>query len=237
MSDWVIFALTMALASFVQSLTGFGQALVAMPLLVLVLPLRVAAPLVAIYGVVLNIYVFWRYGGSFGVKEVWRPLVASLPAVPLGVWALRLVGQRLVLAALGGLLIAYSLYALLAPRMPRLRQPVWGFLAGALSGLLGGAYNTSGPPLVVYGDLRGWERPEFKANLQGLFFVGNTLALLSHALAGNVTWEVGQRLLVSLPFAALGLWSGTWMDRYLNPQVFHRIVLVLLLAMGIRLVM
>ena len=237
MSDWILFAFTMALAAFVQSLTGFGQALVAMPLLVAILPLRVATPLVAIFGVIINIYVFWRYGGAFRLREVWRPLAACIPAVPLGVWALRHVSERLVVGILGGVLVAYALYALLIPRMPKVRRQVWGFVAGFSAGLLGGAYNTSGPPLIVYGDLRGWEQAEFKANLQGLFFVGNIMALLSHVVAGNVTWEVGQRLLASLPLAALGLWAGTWMDRYLNPESFRKVVLVLLLVMGIKLML
>ena len=233
--EWAFFAVIMALAAFVQSLTGFGQALVAMPLLVMFLPIQIASPLIAMYGLTINVFVIWRYGGSFRLGEVWRPLLAMLPGVALGVYALRRVDERWVLGILGAVLVGYALYALLTPRTPQVKSRGWGVLAGFLSGVLGGAYNTSGPPLVVYGSSCGWSSNEFRANLQGLFFVSNLTVMLSHLLAGNITWSVGQRYLISLPLCALGLGLGVWMGKHLDAARFQKAVLLLLLVMGIRL--
>jgi uncharacterized membrane protein YfcA len=162
---------------------------------------------------------------------------ASVVAVPLGVLAVRRLDGGLVLVVLGVVLAGYALYGLLDLRLPVLERPGWAYAAGFVGGLLGGAYNTSGPPVVIYGHCRRWPAAEFKGNLQGYFLVNSLVVLGSHALAGAFTSQVWRHWLVALPGLALGIAAGLLLDRRIDPLLFRRLVLILLLVLGLRLIL
>jgi len=228
-------ALTLFLGAFTQSLTGFGSALVAMALLPALLGLETAAPLVAATGLALETMMTLRYRQHLRLDAIWRVLVASLAAAPLGVLLLPLVDERIALLVLGIIIVGYALYALVGFRLPTLAHPAWAWTAGILSGLLGGEYNTSGPPVILYGNCRNWDAGQFKSNLSGFFVINSLFVTASHLVKGSYTGNTTQILLLCLPFTLLGFIAGQFMDRWLDPIRFRRIVLFLLAALGIRL--
>jgi uncharacterized membrane protein YfcA len=224
-------------AVFTQSLAGFGSGLVSMAFLPTVLGVRTAVPLVSMVTGSLEFFLLIRYRTAFNLRAIWRLVLTSIFAIPLGVWALRQVSEQLLLIVLGLVMSGYALYALLNFRLPRLEHPAWAYLAGFLSGLLSGAYSVGGPPAIIYGACRGWKPEEFKSNLQGLFLINDILAIISQAVAGNLTPRVLTGYLAALPVLALGILAGTSLDRRLNPLQFRKIVLLLLVVMGVRLVL
>ncbi|MEP7291402.1 MAG: sulfite exporter TauE/SafE family protein, partial [Chloroflexota bacterium] len=145
--------------------------------------------------------------------------------------------QHVVLASLGIFLIIYSLYSLFNLRLPPIQRPVWGFGFGFASGVLGGAYNTAGPPLVIYGTALGWKPEQFKANMQALFMVGNVLAITIHIATGHVDTLVIENLLFSLPVVGIGAGIGFWLSHRVNEKLFRKAVLVALLLIGVRLLL
>jgi hypothetical protein len=228
--------LVIFLAVFTQSLSGFGVALVAMALLPGMLGIQVATPLVALVAITLESILLVRYHTALNLRAV-RPLaLAAVAGIPIGVIALSKVDEQIALAVLGIVIAGYALYALSNLHIPELQHPFWAYLAGFLSGLLSGSYNTGGPPAIIYGNARRWQPDEFKSNLQGLFVVNDILVVGSHALSGNFTPEVWQIYLWALPVIGLGILAGVSLDKRLDPAVFRKIVLVLLVILGIRLV-
>jgi uncharacterized membrane protein YfcA len=176
-----------------------------------------------------------RFHQSLDVRAIWRVVLAALVGTPLGVYFLSRVDEKISLTILGLVIAGYAVYALLGLRMPQLEKPVWAYLAGLLGGLLGGAYNTSGPPVILYADCRRWPPDVFKSNLQGYFVVSSLAVIASHALNGNITPQVWHLFWWTTPFLLVGLIAGLSLDRWLNPVTFRRIVLALLVVMGIRL--
>ena len=223
------------LAAFTQSLSGFGLALVSMALLPAVIGIRVATPLVALVAIVIEVVLIVRYRESLEVHAIWKVVLAAVIGTPLGVLFLSRMDERIALTVLGVVIAGYAVYALLGLKLPLLENPFWAYLSGLLGGILGGAYNTSGPPVIVYGDCRRWSPDVFKSNLQGYFIVSSLVVAGSHALSGNFTPLVWRTFWWSLPFIGIGLIAGLSLDRWLNPVTFRRVVLVLLVLMGIRL--
>ncbi len=242
--------LILFLAVFTQTLSGFGSGLVAMAFLPSLLGVQTSVPLVLMVSASMEVILLIRLRAHFNFKAVWLLMLASVLGIPLGVWALRGLsepgdhaglgghaGSPLQLAVLGVVIAGYALYALFNFRLPRLDRPVWSYLAGFLSGLLNGAYGVGGPPLVIYGNCRGWKPDEFKSNLQGLFLISNLLSIFSHALAGNLTPTVWSSYLYALPAVGLGLLAGGLLGRFVNPQLFRKLVLILLVVMGLRFIL
>lgn len=228
-------AVVLFLAGFTKGLTGFGQALVAMPLLARLIGIRITSPIMSLYAFLSNIYLLFRHRRALRWSEIGRLTIASLVGVPLGVWGLRHLEERVILALLGFVLVGYSSYALFAPRLPRIRDGRWAWPFGFVAGLLGGAYNTNGPPVVIYGHSREWAPDEFKGNLQAFFLINSISVVAAHLFGGNYTPAVVRYFLAGLPFVAVGLWIGARVDRYLKPDLFRKIVLVTLAALGVSL--
>ena len=224
-------------AAFTQSLTGFGSALVSMAVLPGLIGIRTAAPLVTLITVTIDVALLARYRQALNLRAIWRLVTALVLGVPLGILVLRRVEERFVLAILGVVIAGYALYALLSPRLPRLEHPAWAYGFGFLAGVLGGAYNTSGPPVVIFGNCQRWPPSEFKGNLQGFFLVNDLLVIAGHALSQNLTPLVLRDYLIVLPALIVGLFVGGRLDRRVDPGLFRKIVLVLLVVMGLRLLL
>lgn len=224
------------LAAFTQSLTGFGSGLVTMAFLPAIIGIRSAAPLVALFAGTLETILFLRYRGALNLQATWRLMAAAAVAIPLGILGARMVDERIILTILGVVLIAYPLYALFTPKLPTVPEGKLTFGVGFVAGLLGGAYNTSGPPVVVYADSRGWAPHQFKANLQSFFLLNDALTITSHIFSGNVTSLVWDNYLLILPAIGIGILAGLALDRFLNPVLFRKIVLVLLIVLGARMI-
>jgi uncharacterized membrane protein YfcA len=234
--DLLLVFIIVFFAIFTQSVTGFGLALVSMPLLVPILGIQTAAPLVAFFGLIAEAILLAYYRSAFNLRVVWRLILASLFGIPLGVWALGNVDEAVVLTVLGLIVGGYALYALLNLHLPAISQPIWAYGAGFLAGVLSGAYNTGGPPVIVYGNARQWPAAEFKSNLQGFFLFNTMVVMGTHIVAGNYTSDVWRASLVALPAVAAGIAAGILLSKRLSAPLFRKIVLWLLLVLGVWLI-
>jgi uncharacterized membrane protein YfcA len=224
-------------AAVLQSLSGFGFALVVMPLATLVLDLKTAAPLIALAGLTANTVNVIRFHRAVDRGEVARLALASALGVPLGIWALAHVDELTINCIMGALLVLYGAYALLHPSARRRVAPGWAYPAGLLAGCLGGAYNTPGPPVVVYGALRQWPKDEYRAIVQTVFFINGVLVVGSHLLAAHVTTQVWTLYARAAPALLLGLWTGARLDRQVDQARFRTLVTAMILVLGISLLL
>ncbi|MCP5100356.1 MAG: sulfite exporter TauE/SafE family protein [Chloroflexi bacterium] len=223
------------LAIFTQTVSGFGLALVSMPLLVGMMSVKTATPLVALFGLVAEVLLLLRYREAFDLRAVLHLVVASLIGMPVGIWLLDVVDTALITKVLGVLITGYAIYALLKFQMPHLTHRIWAYLFGFLGGMFGTAYSISGPPVIIYGTCRQWPPAQFKGNLQGYFAFISLGTVVAHFLNGNVTAVVWQHFLWTLPGIVLGGLAGVRLDGRINPTRFRQIVLILLVFLGIRL--
>lgn len=231
----IIVPLIIFLGAFTQSLTGFGSALVAMAFLPPLLGLEVASPLVAGIALGLEALMLIRYRESLKIESIWRVLAASLVGAPLGVYFLSRIDENLALFVLGIIISGYAMYALFGFHLPELNHPFWAWITGLVSGMLGGAYNTSGPPVVIYGNCRRWNAGEFKSNLSGFFVINSVMVTTSHFFSGNYTAETMHFFGFGIPAMLLGFLAGQTLDRWISPQLFRKMVLILLVVLGVRL--
>lgn len=225
-------AAVLFICTFIRSALGFGDALLAMPLLALLISLKTATPLVALMSMAISTSIILTDWDRVDLHAAWRLIVASLIGIPFGLILLNLAPEVLVKAILGLLLVLYGLYNLLTPGLPLLQNEKLAYPFGFVAGILGGAYNTNGPPIVIYGALRRWPPDYFRATLQGYFFFTNILILTGHSLAGLWTTSVFSFFLASLPLIGLGIYLGGKANRYIPRTLFSRLIYMLLIVVG-----
>jgi uncharacterized protein len=219
-------------AALLKAILGFGEALIAMPLLSLVVGLQVATPLVGLMAAITTLFITLRDWRLIDFRQTWRLVLASVFGIPAGLVLLKFVPSDLMIHGLGALLIVYALYALFAPQWKGLNHPVWVYICGFTAGMLGSAYNTSGPPVVIYGTMRGWSPQQFRATLQGCFIPMSLMVIVSHGLSGFWTPNVLFIFLLSLPVMLAAFWIGYHASRYIPPEQFGRLVRVGLCVLG-----
>lgn len=225
------------LGCFTQSLSGFGVALVTMALLPSLLGLQIATPLVALVGIVLEVLILVRYRESLSFNSIKGLVISVMIGIPFGVIYFRKVDEHIALFMLGLIITLYALYALIGFNTPAMNHPTWAWMFGFIGGLLGGAYNTSGPPAVIYGHCKQWSPQEFKSNLASYFLIGSVVVVATHAISGNFTADVWEKFWLTLPALLIGFFLGQSMDKWLNPALFQRMVLIMLVGLGFRLMM
>ena len=220
-------------STFTRSTIGFGDALIAMPLLVVTINVQTATPLVALMGFTIAITILSRNWREVDVKAAWRLIVSALVGIPVGILLLRDAPEQIVKAILGVVLILFGLYSLITPRLPTLQRQGFAYVFGFVSGVLGGAYNTNGPPIVIYSALRRWPPERFRATMQGYFFPSGVFLLIGHGLAGSLTREVLTFYTYSLPFILLAIFLGGRLNKAIPSGRFERFIHVFLILIGV----
>jgi len=220
------------LAAFTRSTFGFGDALVAMPLLAMTVGMQVATPLVALIASTIALTILVKSWRNVHLKSVWRLVLSSLVGIPIGLVFLKGTYEDVVKTLLALLIISFSLYSLLKPRLSVLTGDKSAYIFGLLAGILGGAYNANGPPVVVYSTLKKWPAESFRATLQGYFLPTGMLITLSHGLAGLWTPGVLRLYAISLPVVLLATLLGGRLNRAIPQGKFDRYIHIFLIVIG-----
>ncbi len=233
MSACLTAAAVYLLAGLLQGLAGFGASLLAMPVLLFVIDVKTAVPLCILNGLVLTAFMGFQLRGHVQLARL-VPLLLGLPlGILAGVYFLAHVDGAVVMFLLGVLITAYALYTLLASPEPRPLKPGWGVLAGFLSGAISAGFSGGGPPTIIYSQLAGWKRDQFKATLAVFFIVVTVFSSTGHALAGLVTPQVLLLTVCSAPCVVVGAVLGMLWSRRVEEAAFRRGVLVLLAVLGL----
>lgn len=220
-------------ATVFRSAFGFGEALIAVPLLALLIPVEEAVPLATLVSITVALVVILQDWRRIHVRSAWWLVVSTIFGIPLGLWLLTAVPEMAVKAILGMIIIGFALYCLLSRHPWELTDDRLAWLFGFGAGILGGAYAINGPPLVVYGSLRRWSPEHFRATLQGYFFPASLLGMCGYWLAGLWVPAVTRFYLWSLPLGLVAIVLGRAINQRMRHRTFLRYVHGGLLLVGV----
>ncbi len=222
------------IATFIRSAIGFGEALFAVPLLALRIPLEVAAPLAVLISITIALIVVAQDWRKVHLRSTGWLMFATLFGIPLGLALLTSSHQSLVKMVLALLIIGFSLYSLAGSRPPELRVDSlpWLLGCGFFAGILGGAYGMNGPPLAIYGSMRRWSAQQFRATLQGYFLPASMLGMIGYWLKGLWTPAVTHYYLWSLLPVVPAIMLGKFVNHRLHGDAFLKWVYGALIAIG-----
>ncbi len=223
------------LATLVRSTFGFGEGLVALPMLALIMPIKIAAPVVVLLSITIAAVVVAQDWNKIHLSSASWLLAPTFVGIPLGVVLLASRHQNFVKAALAVVIMLFSGYFLISKNLPELRRDsrIWLLSCGFFAGVLGGAYGLNGPPLVVYGSLRRWTPQHFRATLQGYFLPASIVGMMGYYFAGLWVHAVTRYYLISLCVALPTIFLGRFVNRRLSGDAFLKAVYGGLVCVGI----
>jgi uncharacterized protein len=220
------------LATLIRSAFGFGEALIAVPLLALLIPVEVAAPLAVLVSITVAAVIVAQDWHKIHFGSAGWLVLSTLFGIPLGLWLLTAAPETIVKAVLAVVIIGFSAYCLASRELLELKDDrlAWGF--GFVAGILGGAYGINGPPLVIYGTLRRWSAEHFRATLQGYFLPASLVGMAGYWLAGLWVPTVTRYYLLSLPLVMAAIFLGRAINQRLKGEQFILYVHVGLVMVG-----
>ena len=229
-------AVIVLISALLQAALGFGFALIAVPLLMIVLPPQTAVICVFLLASVASVLTLRAAKSDVNVGEAKRLSIGAVLAMPLGVILLISAPSIALRLLLGIVTIAAALWMLFGHEEPKddhVPNAALGYVAGAISGVLNTALSTNGPPLVVYLRHRGLSTQAFRSTISVVFTVSNLVGLVFLALGGAIHKEALVLALLAAPFNLIGWMLGNAWSRHLAPHHFDRVVDVALLVSGI----
>ena len=234
-SHFIFLILVVLLATGVRSTFGFGESLLAVPLLAFIMPVRQAAPLAVLLSITVATVILIQDWKKTHFRSAISLLLATCFGIPLGLLLLATGDQNVVKIILALLLIAFAIVSLTGLNHWRLQSDHKGWLLGCgfCAGVLGGAFGMNGPPLVIYGSLRRWPAPQFRATLQGYFLPASALCMIGYWRAGLWTHTVTLDFLISLPVLLPIIFIGRWINHRIHPDHFLKYVYLGLMLIGL----
>jgi uncharacterized membrane protein YfcA len=226
--------LVIFVATLIRSVFGFGEALIAVPLLALRLPVNVAAPLAVLVSITVAAVIVAQDWQKIHLRSTGWLVLSTLFGIPLGLLLLTAGNHHLVKGALAVIIMAFSAYGLLGRRPPELHSDsrLWLLGCGFCAGVLGGAYGMNGPPLAIYGAMRRWSAQHFRATLQGYFLPASIIGMAGYWLAGLWVPLVTHYYLLSLVLVLPAILLGRLVNHRLRGGAFLKYVHLGLVLIG-----
>lgn len=224
-----------ALSAWVQSLSGFGFALVGVPFIAML-----TDPLTAVVAATMLGTVYSAGAALHQRSRVdWGALrIVSITAVlgmPLGLLLARRVSPAVLSLVIGVVVIVFALMLARAPAGPATRP--LGTHGAAVAGVASGALLTStgmnGPPLVFALKARGLDQFRFRATLQATFVLQDVFAIVGFAVVGSVAGSTLTLVAASVPALLVGWWAGQRILPRIDERRFAHIVVGMLVIAGL----
>ena len=221
------------LGALIFGITGFGSALITIPLATHVVPLPFALALFALSDM----------AGSFSVglenprkavRSEWLRLVPMIIAgTALGATLLFSLPRRAAMLLLGLFVVSYAVYSLTRRGPGRVLAPGWGWLAGLVGGITSTLFGAGGPPYAIYLSQRGLEKAQFRATMGFATMTSITLRVTAFLLTGLLLdLRVWLAAAAVVPAALAGIALGRRAFHRISREALMKAVALMLLASG-----
>lgn len=234
----VIMALVALAAYVILGISGFGSALVSIPLLAHVLPLTTVIPMLVMVDFTATLTNGLKFRGDIDVAEIKRIVPTMCVGIAVGVYMLSRVPGTALLPALGAAITLYGLYRLREPIVKNFISPRWGYTTGFAGGFAGGLFGIGGPIYATYLSRRTNDFAKMRATMAAIFTVSTGFRIVVYLIGGFLSQpDVWWAAAIIWPFMFIGLSIGHRLHGKLKRQQLSIFMSVLLTASGLSLVM
>ena len=237
LADVALLAAIAFLGALIFGLTGFGAALVTIPLASHVVPLQFALALFALADLVSALRVGLE-SPKTAVRGEWTRLVPMiLVGTALGVTALVNLPRKYGMLLLGVFVLSFAVYSLLRRASTRVISARWAWLAGLAGGITSTLFGAGGPPYAIYLSQRGLTKEQFRATLAFATLTSISVRVLAFLLTGLLLdLRIWIAAAAAVPAAFAGIAVARRMFLRISREVLLRAIMVMLLFSGASLV-
>jgi uncharacterized membrane protein YfcA len=215
-------------AGLARGFSGFGSALIFIPLASSVIGAKLASPLLLVIDFVAAAPLIpngWQHADR---RDVGTMLLGSFVGVPIGAWALTKMDPLAVRWMIVALVVPMLALLMSGWRYRGTPSPTLTAGVGAIAGFFNGVAQVGGPPIVLY-----WLRDTtaariVRANIIVFFAASSVFTIFSYLIGGVLTVSVVGLAVLTGPAFGTGLWLGSRMFGLAGEETFRRICYALI---------
>ena len=225
------------LGALIFGITGFGYALVTIPLATHLVSLKFALALFVIVDLAAAVSVGLENPRN-AVRSEWTRLVPMILAgTALGVTLLVNLPRAVGMLLLGIFVIGFGLYTLRRHARQRIVSSAWAWVAGFAGGITSTLFGAGGPPYAIYLSQRGLSKEQFRATLGLATLTSISVRLVAFLLTGLLLdAKVWLTAAAAVPGCLLGIWIARRIFARISREALMRAGALLLLATGASLI-
>ncbi|MBN1491396.1 MAG: sulfite exporter TauE/SafE family protein [Phycisphaerae bacterium] len=232
MQEIALFTAVACLGILVQSFVGFGGALTAVPLFALFLSPKEAIPTYNLVMILIDLWLVFEARRHIQWGRVGRLLLGGFIGVPIGACGLKYLSTDILNLAIGIMTSVFAVFFLLKIKIRMNDTTGTQVGVGLLSGFLGGSIAQAGPPVVIYGLARNWDKNAFRATLLAHFACLRLLAIATYGGLGLFTVKSLTTFAVAIVPAFLASMCGVRFKDRASETFFRQVILVVVVAVG-----
>ncbi|WP_430972583.1 sulfite exporter TauE/SafE family protein [Sunxiuqinia rutila] len=233
--EWVISVVVVLMAALLKGMTGFGFALLAVPLLSLLFPIQSLIPAMTLFNLITSVYLLASIKLKVKAKHFVPMLLASFAGIPLGVYVLTYFPEQTLELAAGISIFSISMVFLLGGNQPvpeeRRKKPI--VFAGFLSGLLTSSMSIGGPPLALAMNRKGYSKESFRKIFALVSVVNAAISSVLYVVHGIFVAFSLKFTIFLLPVIVLGTKLGDGLSQKVNQLFFRKVILYINLLLGL----
>jgi uncharacterized membrane protein YfcA len=229
---YVAIGLAVFVSAGVQGTTGFGFALLSVPLMSLFIEPEQAVVISASLGLLTSSVQAWSERHHGDRPTIIRMLIGAAIGSPFGLLVLVVASPSQLRFILAGVIVVFLILNLRGLTLKQEGRAV-DLGAGAISGVLNTSLSTNGPPLVMALHARHLSTPQFRGTLAAVFAGSGLLTVLLFAGAGKYSGDIAVALVISLPTLAIGYLIAARFRHRIRPNHFRNVVMGLLFATAV----
>jgi uncharacterized protein len=225
------------LGALVFGISGFGAALITIPLATHLVPLKYALALFVLADLAAALMVGLEKPKN-ALRAEWTRLVPMiLVGTALGVTLLVNLPRAAGMLLLGLFVLGFGVYTLLPKARERVIAPGWAWLAGLAGGITSTVFGAGGPPYAIYLSQRGLTKEQYRATMGLATLTSISVRAVAFTLTGLLlVADVWLKALAVVPASLLGIWVARRIFRRVSREALLKFVAMLLVASGISLI-
>ncbi|KAB2885478.1 MAG: sulfite exporter TauE/SafE family protein [Pseudorhodoplanes sp.] len=221
------------ISGVVRGFSGFGSALIYIPLMAAVYEPRAAAVTFVLIDVATSVSFMLDIRRHAVWREVLPLAAAAMLAAQFGTLILQYadpVALRWAISALVSVIVAILISGWRYHGRPHIAVTV---AVGLFAGVLGGAVQISGPPIIIYwlGSMQ--DIAVVRANLISYFGLFSAGSVITYAAHGLITVKLLALSVLLGPLHVLSMWGGSKIFTHASSTSYRRVAFVIIGASAI----
>jgi uncharacterized membrane protein YfcA len=219
---------TAFIAGLARGFSGFGSALIFMPLASSVAGAQIASPLLLLIDFLTTLTLIPNAARRADKRDVGIISLGALIGVPLGTMALAWADPLMVRWGIVTLIVAMLVLLASGWRYPGQPTVPATIGVGALGGFFGGLAQLGGPPIVLYWLREAAVAAVTRANIILYFAIADVMIIVSYTVGGLWSTAIVGLAVITGPLFGLGLWIGSKLFGKASDELFRRICYTLI---------
>ncbi|WP_165866013.1 sulfite exporter TauE/SafE family protein [Lucifera butyrica] len=222
------------LAGLLQAMTGFGFALIAAPLLMLVMNSKDMVVFNLLISTIVIVIMICQTLSKGQFKKIGILFAVSIIGTYAGTTVMGIINDDILEIFIGIVLILVTLAMNSKVNINMANHTLAKMGAGFFSGFLGATTSLGGPPVILYMMSQKEEKEVIRANLARFFLLSNIITIIMFYFSGNLQiTHLSSYLWVAIPATLIGHCLGDRAFSLIKKNNFQRIVLGVVLLSAV----